>query len=49
MKLGDAGIMIDPDARGDGYGHEALRITVDYALRILLLDEVTVEMQGADK
>lgn len=47
-RVGDAGVMINPDARRKGYAKEALRITIDYALRTLRLDEVTVEMKEAN-
>lgn len=47
-RIGDAGVMIIPDARGKGYAYESLRITMDYALRVLGLDEVTVEMREAN-
>lgn len=46
--IGDAGVMINPDARGKGYGYESLRIAIDYALRELELDEVTVQMREAN-
>ena len=47
-RIGDAGVMINPDARGKGYAYESLRITINYALRVLKLDEVTVEMREAN-
>lgn len=39
-RVGDAGIMLDTEVRGKGYAYEALRITIDYGLRVLGLDEV---------
>ncbi len=47
-RVGDAGVMINPDARGRGYACDSLRITIDYALRVLQLDEVTVQMREAN-
>lgn len=47
-RVADAGIIINPEARGKGYAYESLRITIDYSLRILQLDEVTVEMRDAN-
>ena len=47
-RVGDAGVMINPDARGKGYACDSLRITIDYALRVLKLDEVTVQMKEAN-
>lgn len=47
-RVGDAGVMINPDARGKGYAYESLRITIDYALRVLGLDGVTVQMGEAN-
>lgn len=47
-RIGDAGIMIDSEARGMGYAYESLRMTFDYGLRVLNLDEVTVAMTGAN-
>ncbi|KAF6217428.1 hypothetical protein HO133_006898 [Letharia lupina] len=47
-RVGDAGVMNDPDARGKGFADGSLRITIDYALRVLRLDEVTVEMREAN-
>ena len=47
-RIGDAGVMINPDARGKGYACDSLRITIDYALRVLKLDEVTVQMREAN-
>ena len=43
-RVGDAGVMLNPEARGKGYAYEAMRMTVDHALRILQLDEVTISM-----
>ena len=40
--------MNDPDACGKGFADGSLRITIDYALRVLRLDEVTVEMREAN-
>lgn len=45
-KVGDAGIMIDPKFRRKGYAEESLRITIDYALRILSIDEVIIACTG---
>ena len=47
-RIGHAGIMIGPEARGMGYAYESLRMTFDYGLRVLNLDEVTVAMTGAN-
>jgi len=43
-RVGDAGIMLNPEARGKGYAYEAMRMTIDHALRVLPLDEVTISM-----
>lgn len=48
MRIGDAGIMINPEARGKGYAYESMRMTIDHAFRVLNLDEVTVEMKEAN-
>lgn len=47
-RIGDAGVMINPDTRGKDYAYESLRIMIDYSLRVLGLDEVTVEMREAN-
>ncbi|MCJ1382708.1 hypothetical protein MMC17_005821 [Xylographa soralifera] len=47
-RVGDAGIMLNPEARGKGYAYEALRMTIDHALRVLQLDEVTISMTKAN-
>ena len=47
-RIGDAGVMVNPDQRGKGFAYEAMRMTIDYALRILGLDEVTVGMGEAN-
>ncbi|KAK0513648.1 hypothetical protein JMJ35_004012 [Cladonia borealis] len=47
-RSGDVGIMIDPKFRGRGYAEESLRITFDYALRGLGIDEVVVSCTGAN-
>ena len=47
-RIGDAGVMINSDARVKGYAYESLRITIDYVLRVLKLDEVTVEMRDTN-
>lgn len=47
-RIGDAGIMINPVARGMGYAYESLRMTFDYGLRVLNLDKVTVAMTAAN-
>ncbi len=43
-RVGDAGVVINPESRGKGYACESLAVTIDYALRVLGLDEVTVKM-----
>ncbi|MCJ1432109.1 hypothetical protein MMC27_001465 [Xylographa pallens] len=47
-RVGDAGIMLNPEARGKGYAYEAIRMTIDHALRVLKLDEVTISMTKAN-
>ncbi len=47
-RVGDAGVMINRDACGKGHACDSLRITVGYALRVLELDEVTVQMREAN-
>ena len=47
-RFGDVGIMIDPQFRGRGYAEESLRITIDYALRVLCLDEVIIACTGVN-
>lgn len=41
-KAGAAGVMLDPHARGKGYGYEALRMVFDYGLHELGLVEIRV-------
>lgn len=41
-RVGDAGVVVNPDARRKGYGAEALRMAIDYALKELDLVEVRV-------
>jgi RimJ/RimL family protein N-acetyltransferase len=40
--IGDAGIMLDSDLRGEGYAYETLRITIDHGFRVLGLDGVQI-------
>lgn len=40
--------MINPEARRKGYASASLKMTTDYLLRVLKLDEVTVEMRAAN-
>ena len=40
--------MLTPEARGKGYAYEAVRMTIDHALRVLQLDEVTISMTKAN-
>lgn len=47
-RIGAAGIMLNTDARGKGYAYEALRMTIDHALRILGLDEVHIATTEAN-
>ncbi|MCJ1387223.1 hypothetical protein MMC18_000063 [Xylographa bjoerkii] len=47
-RVGDAGIMLNPEARGKGYAYEAMRMTIDHALRVLQLKEVTISMTKAN-
>jgi RimJ/RimL family protein N-acetyltransferase len=39
-RVGDAGIMLNPEARGKGYAYEALRISIDYGFEVLGLEVV---------
>lgn len=41
-RIGDAGVMINSEARGKGYAYEALRITFDYGFRVLSLDVMEI-------
>lgn len=43
-RIGDVGIMLDPQIRGKGYGVEAMKMAIDYAFETLKLDEVTATM-----
>lgn len=43
-RIGDAGIMLQPEVRGKGYGVEALKLTLNYAFDELKLDAVTLTM-----
>lgn len=47
-RIGAAGIMLNTDARGKGYAYEALRMTIDHALRVLALDEVHIATTEAN-
>ena len=42
VQIGAVGVIINPDARGHGYGFEALRMAIDYGLRELKLDRIEV-------
>lgn len=44
-RIGDVGIMLDPQVRGKGYGVEAMKMAIGYAFDVLKLDEVTATMQ----
>ncbi|KAG2184571.1 hypothetical protein INT43_000480 [Umbelopsis isabellina] len=43
-RIGDAGIMLQPEARGKGYGVEAIKLTMKYAFDELKLNAVTLTM-----
>ncbi|KAJ2962188.1 hypothetical protein NQZ79_g2682 [Umbelopsis isabellina] len=43
-RIGDAGIMLQPGARGKGYGVEAIKLTLVYAFDELKLNAVTLTM-----
>ncbi|MCJ1247534.1 hypothetical protein MMC30_004748 [Trapelia coarctata] len=47
-RIGAAGIMLNTDARGKGYAYEALRMTIDHALRVLGIDEVHIATTEAN-
>lgn len=47
-RTGDVGVMIDPEFRGRGYAQEALRISFNYALKVLGIDEVVVSCTAAN-
>jgi RimJ/RimL family protein N-acetyltransferase len=47
-RVGHAGIMLDSEFRGKGYAYEALRIVIDFGLRVLDLDEVQVSTRDAN-
>ena len=47
-QAGAAGIMLNPEMRGKGYAYEALRMTIDYGLRVLGLKEVRVGTPSAN-
>ncbi|CAG8972218.1 hypothetical protein HYALB_00010997 [Hymenoscyphus albidus] len=40
VRVGAAGIMLNSEERGKGYAYEALKITIDFGLRELALDEI---------
>ena len=42
VQIGAVGVIINPDARGHGYGFETLRIVIDHGLRELKLDQIEV-------
>lgn len=48
-RTGDLGVMIDSEFRGRGYAEESLRICLDYALRVLKIDEVVVSCTAANE
>ncbi|OJJ49967.1 hypothetical protein ASPZODRAFT_13072 [Penicilliopsis zonata CBS 506.65] len=41
-QAGAAGVVVNPSARRKGYGHEALRMVIDYGIRELGLAEVRI-------
>ncbi|MCJ1397935.1 hypothetical protein MMC11_001131 [Xylographa trunciseda] len=47
-RVGDAGVMLNPEARGKDYAYEAMRMTIDHALRVLQFDEVTISLTKAN-
>ena len=47
-RAGAAGIMLNPEALGKGYGYEALRMTIDFGLRVLGLKEMRVVTLSAN-
>jgi RimJ/RimL family protein N-acetyltransferase len=46
--IGAAGIMLDSEFRGQGYGLETLRITIDHGFQVLGLDQVQVACRDAN-
>ncbi|CAM0135767.1 hypothetical protein VKS41_001802 [Umbelopsis sp. WA50703] len=42
--IGDAGVMLQPEVRGKGYGVEAIKLALDYAFDGLKLNAVTLTM-----
>jgi RimJ/RimL family protein N-acetyltransferase len=46
--IGAAGIMLDSEFRGQGYGLEILRITIDHSFQVLGLDQVQVACRDAN-
>ena len=46
--VGSAGIMLDSEYRGNGYGFETLQITIDHGFQVLGLDHVQVECRDAN-
>ena len=44
LRIGDAGIMLTPSSRGQGFAQEAMRLTVEFGFEELRLDEVTISM-----
>ncbi|OZJ05268.1 hypothetical protein BZG36_01964 [Bifiguratus adelaidae] len=40
-RIGDVGVMLDPEVRGKGYGVEAMTLAINYAFDVLKLDKVT--------
>jgi len=47
-RIGAAGVMLNTDTRRKGYACEALRMTIDHALRVLRLDEVHIATTEAN-
>jgi len=47
--IGDAGIMLDVGARRKGYAYEALRMSIDWGIRVLGVDEMTVGCTSENK
>ena len=43
-RVGDTGIMLNPEPRGKDSAYKAIRITIDHTLIFLQLNEVTISM-----
>jgi len=43
LRFADAGAMLDPEFRGKGYAFESMRLSIDFALKVLKVDGITCQ------